>query len=184
MRKKLILGLVGEIASGKDTAAAYLKKKYGAETISFSQPLRDILDILHEPQNRINMAGLGDGLRAQFGQDLLSKVIAKKVKASGKAAIVLPNVRLESDIVYLKKLPGFVLVAVETDAKTRFQRLKERGQNTDDRSKTWAQFQKDARLYTERGIRALMKKCRFKLDNNGSRKDLERQINEMIRKIR
>lgn len=181
--KKIILGLVGEIASGKDTVADYLVEKYGAKTISFSQPLRDILDILYQPQNRANMAGLGDTLREQFGQDLLSCVIAKKIKNSRDKIIVLPNVRLESDIVYLKKLPGFVLVSIDTEAKTRFKRLTSRGQNTDDKTKTWAQFQKDAQLYTERGIRDLMKKCKYKLDNNKKKTDLYNQIETLLQKI-
>lgn len=184
MKKKIIIGLVGEIASGKDTAADYLVETYGAKSISFSQPLREILDILYQPQNRANMAGLGDTLRGQFGQDLLSKVIAMKTKASKDKIIVLPNVRLESDIVYLKKLPGFVLAAIETQAETRFKRLTSRGQNTDDKTKTWAEFQKDAKLYTEKHIRSLMKSCRFQLDNNGSKAELYAQLDQLIAKLK
>lgn len=183
MPKKLIIGLVGEICSGKDTVADYLKKKYGAETISFSQPLRDILDRLSLPQTRINMADLGISLRGAFGQDLLSKVIAAEVKMGKKKIQVLPNVRLESDIIYLKKEPGFVLINVDADIKTRFERIKKRGQNTDDKSKTWAGFLKDAKLPTEIQIRQLAKKCKYKLDNNGSYKDLEKQADALIKKM-
>src|SRR3989339_517868 len=150
MPKKIILGLVGEIASGKDTVAAYLKKKYKADTISFSQPVRDILDILYLPQTRKNMSGIGDNLRAQFGQDLLSRVIADKVRQTKAKIITLPNIRLESDLVYLKKEPGFILVRVDCEDKTRFARLKKRSQNPDDKNKTWKQFLSDSKLYTER----------------------------------
>jgi len=184
MPKKLILGLVGEICSGKDTVADYLKKKYGAETISFSQPLRDILDRLFLPQTRINMANLGISLRGAFGQDLLSKVIATEIKMSKKKIQVLPNVRLESDIAHLKNEPGFILINIEADIKTRFKRIKKRGQNADDRSKTWAGFLKDAKLPTEIQIRKLAKKCKYKLDNNGSLKELEKQVDALIKKIK
>lgn len=184
MSKKLILGLVGEISSGKDTVAAYLKKKYGAETISFSQPLRDILDKLYLPQTRKNLADLGFCLRATYGQDLLSQVIASEVEKCRKKIIVLPNVRLESDIIYLQQQPGFILVNIETDIKKRFERIKKRGQNTDDKTKTWAEFLKDAKLPTEIHIRQLAKKCHHQLTNNGSLKELEHQIDSLIKKIR
>lgn len=182
---KIILGLVGEIASGKDTVAAYLAKKYGGQTISFSKPLRDILDTLYLPQTRINLAKLGGSLRADFGQDLLSRVIADKVRNEKTKIITLPNVRLESDIVYLKKEPGFVLVRVDCKAETRFERLKKRSnQYADDKSKTWPQFLADAKLYTEKHIRELGQRAKYSLDNNGDRKLLYKQIDQLIKKIK
>jgi len=182
---KLILGLVGEIAAGKDTVADYLKDKYQSETISFSRPLRDILDTLYLPQTRQNLAKLGDNLRADFGQDLLSRVIADKVKKDPAKIIVLPNVRLESDIVYLKKNPGFILVHVDCEAKTRFKRLKKRSnQYADDKGKTWKQFLEDAKLYTEIHIRELSERAKYTLDNNGDKKQLYKQIDALIKKIK
>lgn len=184
MAKKLIIGLVGEIASGKDTAAAYLKEKYRSETISFSQPLRDILDRLFLPLTRENMAKLGIALRKSYGQDLLSKIVAQEIKMSKKNIFVLPNIRLESDIIYLHQEPGFILVNIETDIKTRFARIKKRGQNADDKTKTWAGFLKDAKLPTETKIRELAKRCKYQLDNNGTKKELEKQIDGLMKKIK
>lgn len=184
MAPKIILGLVGEIASGKDTVAAYLKKNYGAETVSFSQPLRDILDRIFLPQTRENMADLGAALRGTFGQDLISKIIASEVKASKKKIIVLPNVRLESDLIYLKKEPGFIMINIETDIKKRFERIKKRGQNADDKNKTWAGFLKDAKLPTEIKIKELAKKCQHKIDNNGTREELKKQVDALVKKIK
>lgn len=181
---KIILGLAGEIASGKDTVAAYLKKKYGSETVSFSQPLRDIADRLYLPQSRENLVWLGNDLRARFGQDILAKAVGEEVKQSQKKIIVLPNVRLPQDIKFLKKLPGFYLVAINTDAKIRYARLTKRRQNTDDQTKTWAQFLKDSKLPTEIKIRGLAKKAKYKIDNNGTFIELNKQIDEIIRDIK
>ncbi len=182
--KKLILGLVGEIASGKDTVAAYLTKKYQAQTISFSQPIRDILDRAYLPQTRENMSKLGHGLRGEFGQDMLSKVIAEEAKCSKAKIVVLPNVRLESDIVHLSHEPGFRLVRIDCETKTRFARLTARRQNPDDKNKTWSQFLADAKLYTERHIRRLGKEAKYNLDNNNGKPQLYQQIDELIKKIK
>ena len=183
MAKKIIIGLVGEIASGKDTVADHLARKYKAKTISFSQPLRTILEILYQPVSRINLSDLGHNLRDQFGQDLLSQVVAKQVAESKAKVIVLPNVRLESDIVYLKNMPGFVLVAISAEDRIRYERTIPREQYVGDSKKTFAQFKKDANLYTERGIRALMKKCKYKLENNGGKRELSKQVDELMEKL-
>ncbi len=180
---KIILGLVGEIASGKDTMADYLKAKYDSQTVSFSEPLRDILDRIYLPQSRINMANLGKKLRELFGEDILSLTIAKEAEASPKKIVCLPNVRLEGDIIHLSKMSGFVLVGINTDINLRYERLVNRNQNSDDRTKTWEQFLKDAELPTEVMIKEMIKKAPYQLDNNGTKEDFYNQIDELIRKI-
>jgi dephospho-CoA kinase len=180
---KIIIGLVGEIASGKDTVAKYLEKKYGSQTVSFSGPLRAILDILDLPQTRENMAWLGVDLRQRFGQDILAKAVTAQVRKSKNKMVALPNVRLPQDITYLKKLPGFHLVHIDADPKIRYQRLIRRSQNADDKSKTWAKFLKDSRLPTEIKIRQLAKKAEYRLDNSGSVENLKKQVDEMMRRV-
>ena len=128
------------------------------------------------------MAWLGTDLRQRFGQTLLAKVITEEIKQSQAKMICLPNVRLESDIVYLKKMPEFILINIETEPKIRYQRLTKRSQNKDDKTKTWQQFLKDAKLPTEMAIRKVAKKAKFKIDNNGDFKELYRQIDEILKK--
>ncbi len=183
-KSKIILGLVGEIAAGKDTVAAYLAKHYHSETISFSQPLREICDLLLLEQSRQNMVWLGHDLRQRFGGDILARAITKQVAESSAKMICLPNVRLDLDIKYLKKMPGFVLAGITADEKTRFKRLKTRGQNTDDKTKTWSQFKKDALLPTEASIRKIINTAKYQLDNNGSLKDLYTQVDKIIKDLK
>lgn len=182
--KKIILGLVGEIASGKDTIAEYLRKKYQSQTISFSQPLRDILDRMYLPQNRENMANLGHDLRQRFGRDIIAKAVGQEIEKSKKSIICLPNVRLKEDITYLKNKPGFFLIHIKAEPKIRYQRLTKRSQNTDDQTKTWAQFQRDAKLPTEIQIRRVARQAKFVIDNNGNYKNLYRQTEDIIKKIK
>jgi hypothetical protein len=42
MNRVIVLGLLGRAGSGKSTAAAYLRDKYGAQIHSFAQPLKDL----------------------------------------------------------------------------------------------------------------------------------------------
>ncbi len=180
---KIIIGLVGEIASGKDTVADYLKKKYRSETVSFSQSLREILKIIALSESRTNLAKLGQILRKTFGQDILAKAVSRKVAASSKKIVCLPNVRLPQDIKTFKKNPNFFLIAIFAKSKTRWQRLTKRNQNSDDQTKTWNQFLKDGRLPTEKQIRKIASQAEFQIDNNGNFNQLYRQVSEIVRKI-
>lgn len=177
---KLIIGLVGQISSGKDTIADYVEKKYGGVKVSFSQPLRDILNRLYLPIDRKHMVTLAQILIDNFGGDVLSKTIATEIKKSDKKIFVLPNIRREDDYKHLKSEPGFMLVAVNTEAAKCYERLVKRGQNEDDKTKTWEQFKKDLTLSTEVDIPVLIEKSAVKLDNNGSLEDLYGQVDKLI----
>ena len=72
------------------------------------------------------------------------------------------------------------MVGINTDLKNCYERLIKRGQNEDDKNKTWEQFQKDLQLSTEVSIAGLIKKSTIKLDNNGSLEDLYKQIDKMM----
>jgi len=181
--KKVILGLVGEIASGKDTMAAYLKKKYNSETISFSTPIRKILDILRLPQTRENMVKIGSEMRKAFNKTVWGKVIAEECEINPSDLITLPNVRIEYDIVYLKKMSNFFLINIEAAPEIRYQRLIRRNQNPDDATKTWKQFLEDGKLPTEITIRKVAKMAQYELDNNGGFEELYRQVDELMGKI-
>lgn len=176
-----VIGLVGEIASGKDTAANHLVKCHGAEIASFSKPLRDILDILGLPQTRENMIWLGVDLRERFGQNILAKAMAKIVEKSEAPIVCLPNVRLLSDIELLEHLPNFYLIQIVAAPQIRFKRLKNRNQNVDDQTKTWEQFLADAQLPTEVPIKETAKKALFCVDNNGDLDNLFRRISQIVR---
>jgi dephospho-CoA kinase len=84
---------------------------------------------------------------------------------------------------YFKNWPGYVLVGINTDIKTCYDRLVKRSQNVDDQTKTWEQFQKDLQLSTEIAIDDLIKKAPIKINNNGTFEDLYKQIDELIKEL-
>lgn len=180
---KIILALAGQISSGKDTIADYVVEKYGGVSLSFSQPLRDILNRARLPIDRVNMSWLAQTLVDRFGNDTLSKIVGKDIEASDKKIFVLPNIRREGDVSYFKNWPGYILIGVKTDPKVCYERLTKRSQNVDDQTKTWEQFQKDLQLSTEVAIEDLIKKSSIQIDNNNTKEDLYKQIDEIIKKL-
>jgi len=186
MKKKIIIGLAGSISSGKDTVAEYVVKKYDGQTVGFSQPLRDILNMIFLPVNRINLAKLAQALVDNFGGQVLSRVIAEEIKVSPKQIFVLPNIRRESDYACLINEPTFVfyLIGLNIDLKTCYERLvKREGQYVDDKTKTWEEFQRDLKLSTEVDIANLIEKSSYQLDNNGTPESLYLQIDKLITEL-
>jgi len=182
--QKIIIGVSGEIASGKDTVGKYMVEKYQATALRFSQPLRDMLDRLFLEQNRENMAKLSLYLRKAFGEDMFSRVILAEAEKSPSDLVVVDGIRRAPDILHLESEKHFYFIYVETSSEARYQRLIQRRQNTDDAMKTQVQFEKDALLETETQIRALKERADFIVTNDGTLEELYAQIDEIISKLK
>jgi len=179
--KKIILGLIGEMACGKGAIAKYAKEKYGASTYLFSDMLRDVMNRLHIEISRKNLTKTSKMLRDNFGEDIMAKVIYNDVKNDKNKIIIVDGIRRIPDIKYLKKLPEFKLVRVVVDSKIRYGRLTKRGQNAGDSKKTFKQFLKDHELETEVDIPKIMKKANLEINNEGSWDELKKQVDNILK---
>jgi len=181
---KIIIGIVGEIASGKGTAAEYLKDKYNAAIFKFSTSMRDIAGRLYLEPTRENIQKVSTVLRAGFGEDIFAKVMANDAARSDSEMIITDGIRRPSDIVELAKLPGFHLIAIAADEKTRYERVKLRNENRNDANKSWDDFKKDAIAEPERQIRDIAAKAEFTIENNGTVEDLYKKLDAIVAKIK
>ena len=177
---KTILGLAGEMASGKGTVADYLKNRHQASVHHFSTMLRDILNRLHLEQTRENMQKLSTSLRQTFGEDTMARVIAEDVKKDNSKIIVIDCVRRPDDIKYLKQNPDFKLVYIKADMKKRYERIIKRSENSDDQNKTFEQFKKEHLAEPELQIKKLEEHSHIIIDNNGTMDELYRQVDAII----
>lgn len=181
----IIIGLIGQMASGKSTATSYIEKKYQAACYRFSDIMRDLLQRLHLPSSRDNLIQISIRLREEFGNDLFAKAMALDIKDSnGQNYIVVEGIRREDDIVYLKDLPNFHLVGITGDIEIRYQRLTSRTENSDDQEKTFRDFVADHERETEKSIIPLMDKVEYLIDNNRTIEDLYNEIDSIIEKIK
>lgn len=177
---KIILGLAGEIASGKGTTAKYITEKYKGSTHRFSTVLRDVAKRVYLEENRENLQKLSTVFRKFFFDNILSAIIAKDVKNDQHKVITIDGVRRMADISYLKKTPGFKLVYIDADIEKRFERITGRGENTDDVTKTFEEFKEDNKREAERQVLDLKDKADFVINNNGSFEKLYKQIDKVI----
>jgi dephospho-CoA kinase len=180
--KKIIIGFTGQLACGKGTATSYLVEKYSAKQYKFSQILRDVLVRLHLEQSRDFMIKISETLRQTFGEDILSTVIARDAEKESAEIVVVDGIRRLSDINHLMKLPNFILIAMEAKPEIRYARLIKRGENADDTTKTYEQFLADHQRSTEISIAEVVVKATEHLNNDGDLKNLQTQIDAIVKK--
>ncbi len=183
MNDKIILGIVGQISSGKTTVANYLAEKYDGTIFGFSQPLRRVLEVLNISRSRENLANLSSILRRQFGDDTILKALINEIREAPSKVVLVEGLRRQDDFEALKTLPGFHLIAIAAEEKLRFQRLTARRQNPDDANKTWEQFLIDEKQEAELQIPSVMKQAEFTLNNNLGHEKLIEQLQVMTDKI-
>ena len=181
---KIIIGLTGPLASGKDVAKKYIDRKYSASTYKFSTVLRDILDRLHLPITRNNMQDLSLDLRNRFGSDILAKVITADAKNNANDIVIVDGVRRLDDIKHLRNLPEFNLISIDANEKVRYDRMKLRNENKGDNVKTFEEFLEDCRKEAELEIPTVMAQASYYLNNSGTLKDLYEQIDKIIEEIK
>ncbi len=181
MQKKLILGIVGEIAVGKTTVTDYMRDKYGAVSFRFSDMLRDVTRRLHIEPTRGNLQILSTVLRHNFGEDIMSRVLAADAAESTHEFIITEGVRRPSDVEHLKNLPGFKILALAADPRTRYERLTKRSENPDDRNKTWEQFVADGAQESEQKIKDIMAEADVTIVNEGTTEELFKKVDTVVK---
>jgi dephospho-CoA kinase len=181
--KLFVLGLTGLRSCGKDTVAEYLKKNYDFKVLVFSDDiLVPILKKMGKPATRINLIELATEMREKNGTDILAKMLAKKIK---KGFFVISGIRFQEEVEYFRKKFGkrFKLIAIECDARKRYERAVKRAQKGEEKL-SFEQFLEYEKLPTEMCINKTMEQADFHIENNGTIKDLYAKIDDLIKRIK
>mgnify|MGYP001103944044 FL=1 len=171
--KKLIVGLVGETGSGKDTVAKYLAEKYGAQLMRFADPLKDTLKIYFDEISKKDQQWLALEFRKRFGADILGRALRKKIE-SGEGIISINGLRMPEDYAFVKSFENSFIIYITADQELRWKRTTTRGEKTDDHLDL-AHFQELERAETEVHIPEIGAKADFTIRNE---KDLEHLLGE------
>ncbi len=180
--KKLIIGLVGKRGSGKSTVAGYLKTNYKVEIRKFSQPLSRILDKLALPNTRENFQDLAIALRRAFGQGVLVGPLKKFINESPAKIVVVDGLRVWAELEMLRSFKNNLLVYIAASAKMRFERLKKSGGKAGREGVDFKEFLRLDRRETELFIKRIGKKADVVVDNAGTKEDLYKKIDQIIKK--
>lgn len=178
---KLILGIAGEMGSGKEAVSRHLVNTYNADARNFSQILSDILSRLYLENTRENLAPLSLILRKAFGEDILAKAMYHDSVEDKADIVVIQGIRRVEDMSFLRQLPNFKFLYIEADMDVRYERVCKRREKANDGMMTFEQFEKSHQYETEQTIPDLKNYADFVLDNNGTYPQLYKQVDEIVK---
>jgi dephospho-CoA kinase len=167
---KLYFAIVGRTCAGKDTIYKIVKEKFGDKYFisihGFSDPLNEILDLIHQPRSRPNQQGISTDLRTRFGENVLGNIIRKRVLADTADIVFLNGVRRMKDVEMLREMSNSFLIYVYAPAEKRFERLRKRADRPGDAEKTWEEFQAEQAAEAESLIESLRPMANYEIDNS------------------
>ena len=177
---KLVIGLSGRIGSGKGTIGDYLADKYGAEGRRFSDILIDLLVRLHIPVERGALQKMGATLRSIFGDDVLIHAMKKDLEEAEADIVMVDGVRYPNEVEMLRAFEKSILFFVDAPPKTRFERVRKRGEKGEEKI-DFQEFLRSEQRETERHLDEVRAMADYKLDNSGSFEDLYKQIDKALK---
>ena len=180
--KRIIIGLVGESGSGKDTVADYLEEKYGAILMRFADPLRETLSLYVQNFSREDLQWFSFALRNRFGNKVLSEALRKKIDAISEGIVFINGMRVPEDYGFVKSFPNSFVVYVTLDQKSRWQRIYNRKEKSDDKV-SFEKFQEMERAEIEVSIPKIGKKADFRIENTGTKEELFAQVDGLIHSL-
>jgi dCMP deaminase len=180
----VIVGLTGKFAAGKGTVAERLMA-LGYRYHSLSDILREELAGRGVEEGRDALREIGNELRQADGPGALARRLLERL-SDGNDHIV-DSIRNPAEVVELRKLDAFVLIAVDAPAPVRFQRLRLRDRIGD--PETWEAFQKmeAAELAsddpTTQQLIATLALADHEMENSGPRSALEAHLSSLLERL-
>ncbi|MBU4217001.1 hypothetical protein L6270_04190 [Candidatus Parcubacteria bacterium] len=185
IKKKKVIGIVGEQAGGKGAASNIIIKKYGGSRLTTSNILRRTLDSINIPVSRENLITLALLIKKGFGKDVLMKAMLKEVENEDSSIVIVDGIRMPGDTDPFVEEYGddFKLIYVTADQKIRYERSLKRGEKAGESEASFAEFMEKENAETEKYIAKVGKKADFKIVNNKDQDELEEKIIAVMEKI-
>lgn len=129
--KRVVVGLVGPIASGKGFLAKYLVAN-GFSHFSLSDRVREEVDLRGLKRERETLQDVGNELRANFGGCVLAVRTATLIPEEVEL-VVVEGIRNPSEVNYLREVFGITIIGVDAAIELRLawylERAKSRGED-------------------------------------------------------
>lgn len=183
--KKIVVGLVGEKGSGKETFTQLLGEiapDLKILRIRFSDVLNETLKLWGIPQTRSNLQVLAVIMKNQFGP-ILSHAVYQRILVNSAQIIILDGVRWQPDVELIRDFPHSFLVYVTAPIKLRYERIRSRTEKQGEFNMSFEQFMKEETTENELLIPKIGMGADFKVSNNGTMEHFKMQVGRFCTKL-
>lgn len=178
----MIIGLTGTFGAGKDLISGYLVDK-GFEHISTADVLREIAKERGLGTDRETVRIFANQLKKEFDGAILAR---KAIEKKSKTNLVISALRDTDEIDYLKEIDNFKLIFVDAPIKIRYKRLLARSRDAKENKLTMGDLKKEEQIEmsgkSSQRIDLCKKKADFIVDNSGTKEELHKKIDEILKK--
>lgn len=178
---KKVIGVIGTIGAGKDTAGDYLSKKLDIPSFQISSPLKRLLAESNQEPSRENLIALGTKLAVEKGEGYLAEYII----AHGPNSMIITGMRQLGQIYFLKSSTQLKLISIDASPEVRFQRVKQNGKIGE--ADTLEEFiEREIAENSHPNAQRLfecMDLADYQIINEGSLKELYSQLDYLIEKF-
>lgn len=177
---KIVIGLVGTIASGKGTVIDFLKEK-GFKAYSTSDVLKKEIMARGFEITRARCNAVSNELREKLGVDILAARTAEVIEQDNPDYVVIDAIRNPAEANFFKQKYGAKIIGVIADQEKRYEMFKARGTYTDE-IQTFEQFKElDDREMSQVGVHkqqvgAALELADAIIENDGSVSDLKEKL--------
>lgn len=179
-KKTLVIGLVGETGSGKDTVADYLRDTYGAELTRFSDPIKKSLKHFFDAPSKADQAWLYGVFKQRFGEDVLHKALKRHIALTASNVVVINGLRMPVDEDFMRTLSNNFIFYVTAPQEVRWRRTTARYEKADDNQSLEAFAHFEATAETERNVPAIGARADVTIHNEGTLEELLTQVDTIM----
>lgn len=183
----IIFGITGTLGAGKGTIVDFLLKEKGFAHFSVREFISAEIIRRGMILNRDSMVLVANDLRKKNSPSYIIDCLYEKAKSTGKDSII-ESIRTPGEVYSLRKKGGFYLIAIDADPEVRYERIKSRQSETDHVS--YQTFLENEHREMEsldpnaQNIGRCIELADFKLWNNGTIEQLNRQVEAVIMEIK
>lgn len=181
----IIIGITGTIGAGKGTIVSYLEAK-GFGHYSSRKFIVAEIERRGMPVNRDSMTAVANDLRAAHSPSYIAEQLYKEAAFANTKAII-ESIRTEGEVVELRKMGNFYLLAIDADPKIRYARIVSRGNETDHISFEKFTAEEAREMTSTDPTRQNLSRCielaDFRIINDGTIEELHRQIDAVLAEI-
>jgi dephospho-CoA kinase len=182
----LIIGITGTLGAGKGTIVEYLVEQKGFAQFSVRAFLLKEIRKRGLPENRDSLYNLANELRSIYGPSYMTDKLYEKAVLSRKNSVI-ESIRTPGEITSLRDKGNFYLFAVNADPIIRYERIKMRQSETDQIPFTTFLENEAREMDTmdpnKQNLRRCIADADFLFENNGSKEELIRQVENILHLI-
>jgi len=182
---KTVIGVIGEKGSGKGTFVHLLQalssKSVGC--VKSSDILAETLTLWDIPLSRSNLQQLAIVMNGKYGDTSLSNAVEQRIRSLQKDVVVFEGIRWPGDLATIRKFEKSILVYITAPVEERYKRTLERKEKAGEGEATFEQFLEEEQVATETQISTLAKEADIKIENIGTKEELEEKVKAFYTKF-